>query len=236
MNTKQALEIIGCKRATLHSAVKSKKIRVDGYSGGRLIYNDIDVASYAKKYKQTKQSQSVEHQLSQCVSRILSLLGKDVTQEGLKDTPMRVARMFKEMLTSKEFNFTSFSKPKDVDQMIISGPIAFESLCEHHLLPFFGEAWVGYIPKDKIVGLSKIARLVDAKSKDLNTQETMTAEIARAMNDALDCQGVAVVLKATHLCQKMRGAKSDSIMTTSAVLGAFTGESTRSEFMKLAGI
>lgn len=236
MNTKQALEVIGCKRATLHSAVKSNRIRIDGYTNGRLIYNEADVIAYAYKYSASKKSQSVEHQVAQCVSRMLSLLDQDVDQEGLKDTPLRVARMFKEMLTAKEFNFTSFSRPSDADQMIISGPIAFESLCEHHLLPFFGHAWVGYIPKEKIVGLSKIARLVDAKSKKLNTQETMTSAIAKTINEALDCQGVAVVLKATHLCQKMRGAKSDSIMTTSAVLGAFTGESTRSEFMKLAGI
>jgi len=135
----------------------------------------------------------------------------------------------KEVLKSAIFN-------EDYNQMVIVKDIDFFSLCEHHILPFFGKAHVAYIPQGKITGLSKIARVVEAYSRRLQVQERLTTQIKNAINDALHPLGVAVVIEAKHLCMSMRGVqKQDAVTTTSDFIGAFERESTREEFFQLIG-
>lgn len=170
---------------------------------------------------------------------ILRLLGEDPTREGLVKTPERVAR-------SLQFLTKGYAEdPKAVingalfveeySEMIVLKDIDFFSLCEHHILPFFGTAHVAYIPKHRIVGISKLARLVEVYSRRLQVQERLTTQIANMLMDELDPLGVGVVLRAEHLCMRMRGVeKQNSVVVTSAMLGAFRSHhETRQEFMTL---
>ncbi|MBI1815313.1 MAG: GTP cyclohydrolase I FolE [Deltaproteobacteria bacterium] len=173
------------------------------------------------------------------VREMLRHLGEDPEREGLAKTPQRVAR-------SLEFLTRGYSQdPKEVindalftedyQEMIVLRDLDFFSLCEHHILPFFGKAHVAYIPQHRIVGISKLARLVDVYSRRLQVQERMTTQIANTLMDTLDPLGVAVVLHAEHLCMRMRGVeKQNSIVVTSAMLGVFRNhQETRQEFMTL---
>ena len=164
---------------------------------------------------------------------ILRLLGEDETREGLIDTPKRYIKFMKEFLEPKEFNFTTFDA-EGTDEMIIQKDIPFYSLCEHHTAPFFGTANVAYIPKDKIVGLSKLARTVDLYANRFQNQERITTQIAERLQHELNPIGVAVSLKAQHLCMCMRGVKKhDTYTITSKLLGAFKSNSeARNEFLK----
>ena len=164
--------------------------------------------------------------------RILQYLGEDVTREGLIDTPKRYIKFLREFLTPKEFNFTSFDS-EGTDEMIVQTNIPFYSLCEHHIAPFFGFATVAYIPNKKIVGLSKLARTVDLYANRLQNQERITTQIAERLLSELDPLGVAVHLKAQHLCMNMRGVKKhDTWTSTSKLLGLFKSDSTcRNEFL-----
>jgi GTP cyclohydrolase I len=173
------------------------------------------------------------------VHDLLIELGEDPDREGLRKTPARVIRAL-EFLTEgygkdadELFNDAFFQE--DYDEMVVVRDIEFYSLCEHHLLPFFGKAHVAYIPDRRIVGLSKIPRLVDLFARRLQVQERMTKEIADTMMEKLNPRGVAVVIEARHLCMVMRGVeKQHSLMTTSHMLGAFRdAQSTRMEFMNL---
>lgn len=166
--------------------------------------------------------------------RILQYLGEDPTREGLKDTPKRYIKFMKEFLEPKEFNFTTFDA-EGTDEMIIQTNIPFYSLCEHHTAPFFGYANVAYIPDGKIVGLSKLARTVDLYSNKFQNQERITTQIAERLNNELSPKGVAVTLKAQHLCMCMRGVKKHDTWTmTSKLLGAFKNdEKARAEFLNL---
>ena len=173
------------------------------------------------------------------VRDLLIELGEDPDREGLRKTPSRVMRAL-EFLTEgyrkdvdELFNDAFFQE--DYDEMVVVRDIEFYSLCEHHLLPFFGKAHVAYIPDRKIVGLSKLPRLVDLFARRLQVQERMTKEIAETMMEKLSPRGVAVVIEARHLCMVMRGVeKQHSLMTTSHMLGAFRdAQSTRMEFMNL---
>lgn len=173
------------------------------------------------------------------VRELLIELGEDPDREGLRKTPSRVMRAL-EFLTEgyrkdvdQLFNDAFFQE--DYDEMVVVRDIEFYSLCEHHLLPFFGKAHVAYIPDRKIVGLSKLPRLVDLYARRLQVQERMTKEIAETMMEKLSPRGVAVVIEARHLCMVMRGVeKQHSLMTTSHMLGAFRdAQSTRMEFMNL---
>jgi GTP cyclohydrolase I len=168
----------------------------------------------------------------------LELLGEDPSREGLVKTPERMAKAVqfftqgyqqsgKAILNSAKFK-------EDVSEMIIVKDIELYSLCEHHLLPFFGKAHVAYIPNGWITGLSKIARVVDVFARRLQVQERLTTEILDAIRESLDPLGVAVVIEASHLCMMMRGvAKQNSTTTTSAFYGEFQKNETRSEFTKL---
>ncbi len=175
--------------------------------------------------------------LESLVRELLQQLGEDPDREGLVKTPQRVARSLSFLTRgySQEprevINDALFTE--DYQEMIVIRDLDFFSLCEHHILPFFGKAHVAYIPKHHIVGISKLARLVDVYSRRLQVQERMTTQIANTLMDTLDPLGVAVVLQAEHLCMRMRGVeKQNSVVVTSAMLGAFrTQQETRQEFM-----
>lgn len=165
---------------------------------------------------------------------ILTHLGEDVEREGLKDTPKRYIKFMREFLEPKEFNFTTFDA-EGTDEMIIQTNIPFYSLCEHHIAPFFGTADVAYIPDKKIIGLSKLARTVDLYANRFQNQERITTQIAERLMLELEPIGVAVHLKAQHLCMAMRGVKKhDTHTSTSKLLGAFkTDDKARNEFLRL---
>lgn len=170
---------------------------------------------------------------------LLKSTGEDINRPGLKDTPKRAAEAFKYLTRgytqdiNKVINGAIF--PSDSDEMVVVKDIEMYSLCEHHLLPFFGKCHVGYIPKGKILGLSKIARIVDFYARRLQIQENLTKQIAQTIMAYTKCTGVGVVIEARHLCMMMRGVeKQNSVMKTSCMLGAFRKESsTRAEFLSL---
>ena len=166
--------------------------------------------------------------------RILEYLGEDTTREGLRDTPKRYIKFMKEFLEPKEFNFTTFDA-EGTDEMIIQTNIPFYSLCEHHVAPFFGVANVAYIPNGKIVGLSKLARTVDLYANRFQNQERITTQIAERLQNELNPLGVAVTLKAQHLCMCMRGVKKhDTWTSTSKMIGVFKDNlNARNEFLSL---
>lgn len=166
--------------------------------------------------------------------RILQYLGEDVTREGLKETPKRYIKFMNEFLQPKEFNFTTFDAD-GTDEMILQTNIPFYSICEHHTAPFFGVANVAYVPNDKIVGLSKLARTVDLYANRFQNQERITTQIAERLQLELSPKGVAVHLKAQHLCMCMRGVKKhDTWTTTSKLIGVFKEDNkARSEFFSL---
>lgn len=171
------------------------------------------------------------------VRRQLEFVGEDPTREGLADTPRRVIKSLQELTEGyaqnpKEILKTTFTEK--YDEMIVVREIEFWSLCEHHMLPFRGTATVGYIPNGKVVGLSKIARLVRCFSRRLQIQERLTQQIAHAIKDELKPLGVGVVLKATHLCMEMRGVKSPATMVTSCLLGLMR-TTARNEFLSFDG-
>ena len=173
------------------------------------------------------------------VTAILRALDPEPEREGLERTPERVARALTFLTRGygedprKVINGALFTEP--YSEMIVVSDIDFFSLCEHHILPFFGKAHVAYIPRDRIVGISKVARLVEVFARRLQVQERMTTQIAATVQEQLDPLGVAVVLEAEHLCMRMRGIeKQNSSVTTSAMLGSFqTNQKTREEFMTL---
>jgi GTP cyclohydrolase IA len=173
------------------------------------------------------------------VRAMLVELGENPTREGLLKTPDRVARALRFMTKGYEedpkavINGALFTE--DYQEMIVLKDLDFFSMCEHHILPFFGKAHVAYLPKRRIVGISKLARLVEVYARRLQVQERMTTQIANILMDELDPHGVGVVLQAEHLCMRMRGVeKQNSIVVTSAMLGVFRShQETRQEFMTL---
>lgn len=155
------------------------------------------------------------------VIRLLQYFGEDVEREGLKETPKRYVKFFKQFLTVPDWNFTTFSS-EGYDEMIVQTNIPFYSLCEHHIAPFFGYGHIAYIPKDKIVGLSKLARTLDLFAHRLQNQERITTQVAEFLQDKLEAKGVAVSLSAKHMCMEMRGVKKhDTWTTTTKLIGAF---------------
>ena len=177
--------------------------------------------------------------MQEIIRQLLAELGEDPSREGLLDTPKRVEKALK-FLTSgyaadvdATLNNALFSV--DYNEMVIVRDIDFYSLCEHHLLPFFGKCHVAYIPQGRVLGLSKIPRLVDIFARRLQIQERLTNQIAETLREKVDPLGVAVVMEATHLCMAMRGVeKQNSVATTSAMLGVFREDArTRMEFLEL---
>ena len=168
---------------------------------------------------------------------LMRALGYDLADESLAETPGRVARMYEEILSAKPFESTTFPNDGAYDELVVVRDIPFHALCEHHLLPFTGVAHVGYIPGPRIVGLSKLARVVDMYSRELQVQERMTAQVANWLEDTLQPRGVGVVLEAEHLCMTVRGVRAPgSRTTTSSVRGLLrTDPRTRTEFFALVG-
>src|SRR5262245_33989761 len=177
--------------------------------------------------------------IARLIEQLLKELGEDVYREGLERTPERVEKSLRfltsgyRMKVEDVFNEALFVE--DYDEMVVVKDIDYFSLCEHHLIPFFGRAHIAYMPRKKIVGLSKIPRLVEMFSRRLQVQERLTTQIATTLNDVLQPRGVAVVMEAVHLCMIMRGVeKQNSKAVTSAMLGAFRDRpETRAEFMEL---
>ena len=187
--------------------------------------------------KELEDSKIDSELLENAISQLIKAVGENLDREGLKFTPKRVARMYAELLSGYHadpealvngalFNVT-------YDEMVLVRDIEFYSLCEHHILPFMGRVHVAYIPDGKVIGLSKIPRIVDMYARRLQVQERMTRQIADYLRDLLKPQGVAVVVEAVHLCSMMRGVKKhDARMTTSAMHGAFRANlATRQEFL-----
>jgi GTP cyclohydrolase IA len=177
-----------------------------------------------------------EEAAAHAVRDLLVAFGADPDSEHLRDTPRRVAEAYRDFLTPRPFRLTTFPNDEGYDQLIIARNIRFHSLCEHHLLPFVGFAHVAYLPKDKILGLSKLARLVEMFARDLQVQERMTQQIANWLQEQLEPKGVGVIVEAEHMCMALRGIeKPGSTAVTSALLGAVRNDvRTREEFLRLA--
>jgi GTP cyclohydrolase I len=190
------------------------------------------------KKEESYQTDSLDS-LKEHYTKVLDLIGEDSSREGLIKTPERVAKAMQFLTHGYDINpseiLESAMFSEDYSQMVLIKEIEFYSLCEHHLLPFFGKAHIAYIPDGKIVGLSKVPRVVDAFSRRLQVQERLTNEIRDCIQNTLKPKGVAVVMEARHLCMQMRGVeKQNSMTTTSAFSGAFLdSEKTRLEFMNL---
>lgn len=184
------------------------------------------------------EKEEARKQLQQHYSQVLSLLGEDPEREGLVKTPLRVAKAM-QFLTKgyhedPEAILRSAMFEEDYQQMVIVKDIDFFSLCEHHMLPFFGKAHVGYIPNRYITGLSKLPRVVDVFARRLQVQERLTTQIKECIQNTLNPLGVIVVIEAQHMCMQMRGVeKQNSLTTTSDFTGAFEESSTREEFLNL---
>jgi len=168
---------------------------------------------------------------------LLDALGVDLSHESVRDTPRRIARMYEELLTPTPFNPTTFPNDGGYDELVVATGIPFHSLCEHHLLPFVGVAHVGYLPGERIIGLSKLARVVELFARDLQVQERLTTQVAGWLDDHLQPKGVGVVLEAEHLCMSLRGVQKVGARTvTSALHGLVRDDArTRQEFLALTG-
>ena len=176
--------------------------------------------------------------IEKAVREILAAVGEDPDREGLLETPARVARMYAELFAGLHLDPRPHLQKfftEEYDEVVLVKDISFNSMCEHHLLPFMGKAHVGYLPNGKVIGLSKIARVVEVVSKRPQVQERMTEEIANLLEEEVGAKGVAVVIEATHSCMTMRGVrKPGSLCTTSAMKGLFRKNvSSRAEIMQL---
>jgi GTP cyclohydrolase I len=179
-----------------------------------------------------------QERIEAAVREILLAVGEDPDREGLQETPARVARMYAELFSGlrrdpRELLHKTFTQK--YDEMVLVKDIRFASCCEHHLLPFFGKAHIAYLPNGKIVGLSKLARVVEVLARRPQVQERMTEELADLFTEVLDARGVGVILEATHTCMTVRGVgKPDSLCTTSAMRGVFRdNQASRGELMSL---
>ncbi len=190
-------------------------------------------------YKKTEQyEEKITSGLIESYRSALNLLGEDPEREGLQKTPERVAKAMQYMTQGYQMDAKAILESakfhEDVSEMVIVKDIELYSMCEHHMLPFFGKAHIAYIPNGYITGLIKLARVVDVYSRRLQVQERLTTQILEAIKDSLNPMGVAVVVEAQHLCMMMRGVqKQNSVTTTSAFSGEFQKQATRSEFLKL---
>lgn len=199
----------------------------------------MDTINYFNILEETE-SQGITHyngNVSNLVQNLLVELGEDPDRDGLKRTPERVSRMFGELLSGYQKNIDKLVNgaifESDYKEIVLVRNIEYYSMCEHHMLPFYGRAHVAYIPDGKIIGLSKIPRLVDMFARRLQVQERMTQEIANALNEIIKPKGVAVLLEGAHMCAMMRGVKKENAsMVTQSMLGVFeTDQGHRSEFL-----
>lgn len=192
---------------------------------------------YADSFEPASDDEVYDAQKERLVRQMLTEIGEDPEREGLRRTPLRVAKAMDFLTGGYQESAEEIIKKavfdEDVREMVIVRDIEFYSMCEHHMLPFFGHAHVGYLPNGKVVGLSKIARVVDVFARRLQVQERLTSQVANALMDHLGAHGVAVVMEASHTCMMMRGVqKQNSSTVTSAMRGTFENDPrTRSEFM-----
>jgi GTP cyclohydrolase IA len=168
---------------------------------------------------------------------LLAALGADVAADGLRDTPRRMAEAYAELLTPSPFNLTTFPNDERYDELVVVRDIPFHSLCMHHLLPFHGVAHVAYLPAEHILGLSKLARVVDGFARDLQVQERLTVQIAAWLQEHLRPKGVGVVLEAEHFCMSLRGVQKPGAKTVTSALHGLVRDDprTRQEFLSLTG-
>lgn len=171
------------------------------------------------------------------VRALLTALGKDPTSPHLVDTPGRVARSYAELITPREFHLTTFPNDEGYDELVLARSIPVRSLCEHHMLPFHGVAHVGYLPGERILGLSKLARVVELFAHDLQVQERLTKQVADWLQEQLAPKGVGVVVEAEHMCMSLRGVRADGSRTVTSTLHGRLREDPRSrqEFFALVG-
>ncbi|WP_301003236.1 GTP cyclohydrolase I FolE [uncultured Duncaniella sp.] len=216
---------------------------VEGLAEGTIALDEVLTAARSFQHNLNVRADAVR-------SLLASIPGEQVDREGLQETPMRVAKMYEEIfggysMYPKEILSKTFDVgDPEIDEsmgykngIVAVKEIPFYSHCEHHMVPFVGHAWVAYIPEKRVVGLSKIARLVECFARRLQIQERMTAQIADAIDEYLDPQGVMVVVQAEHLCMAMRGVKKPGTITaTSAVRGVFTDMDTRQECLSILGL
>ena len=201
---------------------------------------DNDMNGYAGYARNDQYNPAIIRRIAEHYRVILKEIGENPEREGLKNTPERVAKALQFLTHGYELNPAKILRSamfrEEYQQMVIVKDIELYSLCEHHVLPFFGKCHVAYIPNGHIVGLSKIPRVVDAFARRLQVQERLTVEIRNCIEETLKPVGVAVVIEAQHLCMVMRGIqKQHSIATTSAFTGEFNTDKTRAEFMRLIG-
>jgi GTP cyclohydrolase I len=194
----------------------------------------------ARKNKQPKPRKPSRKQAEEAVRTLLLWAGEDTRREGLLDTPQRVAKAYEDWFSGYKVNpyqflKRTFEEVEGYDEMIVLRDIPFESHCEHHMAPIIGKAHVGYLPRNKVVGISKLARVVDAFARRFQVQEKMTAQIANCIQDVLQPKGVAVVIEAAHQCMTTRGVhKTNVSMVTSQMIGGFRSDArTRAEFMRI---
>ena len=186
-----------------------------------------------------RSSPGANPEIVQIIRRLLAAIGEDPQREGLRDTPERVARSYDFLMGGYRQNPDDIVRSavfhEDCNHMVIVRDIEVYSMCEHHMLPFYGVCHVGYIPRGRVFGVSKLARLVDCFARRLQLQERLTQQVARTIWEAIEPEGVGVVVEARHLCMMMRGVeKQNSLMVTSAVLGSFhNSAATRNEFLQL---
>ena len=168
---------------------------------------------------------------------LLVALGADLDDDGLRETPRRVAAAYAELLTPEPFNLTTFPNDEGYDELVVVRDIPFQSLCMHHLLPFYGVAHVAYLPAERIIGLSKLARVVEHYARDLQVQERLTKQVAACIQDELAPKGVGVVLEAEHLCMSLRGVQKAGAKTVTSALHGLVRDDprTREEFLSLTG-
>jgi len=199
------------------------------------------MAKRNRKGQEATGAHEQETRLQAVVEQMITLLGEDPHRHGLEKTPERVAKALRFMTQGYKLNIDHILNgalfPIEYDEMVIVKDIDFFSLCEHHLLPFFGRCHVGYLPSKRVVGLSKIPRVVDVFSRRLQVQERLTVQIAEALQAKLKPRGVGVVIEARHLCMMMRGVeKQNTVAVSSSMLGAFRRQQqTRDEFLRLIG-
>ncbi|MDE0256363.1 MAG: GTP cyclohydrolase I FolE [Rhodospirillaceae bacterium] len=193
-------------------------------------------------HRPSRPSRPSRREAEAAVRTLLRWTGDDPDREGLRETPARVVRAYEEFFSGYavdpvDFLNRTFSETEGYDEIVVLRDIRVESHCEHHMVPIIGRAHVGYLPKNRVVGISKIARLVEAYARRLQIQEKLTAQIANTMQEVLDPRGVAVVIEASHQCMTTRGVhKSGAAMVTSRMLGAFRDDpATRREFLTMIG-
>lgn len=172
------------------------------------------------------------------VRDLLTALGQDPGSEHLRDTPRRVAAAYAELLTPEPFTLTTFENDEGYDELVLARDLPFQSLCEHHLLPFHGVAHIGYLPGSRILGLSKLSRVLDRFARGLQVQERLTKQVADCLHEHLQPKGVAVVLEAEHQCMSLRGVRAHGSRTVTSALHGLLRDNpaTRQEFFALTGI